>query len=140
MDRISPERRSLNMRAIRGKDTTPELRVRKCAFAMGYRFRIHVQQLPGRPDLVFPSRRKVVFVNGCYWHGHGCARSFRSKTNVAFWSAKIARNGERDAAAISRLRVGGWSVLTIWECETTQIDMMEARLRAFLGDAGERAT
>jgi DNA mismatch endonuclease (patch repair protein) len=111
--------RSADMRAIRSKDTKPELVVRRLVHAIGYRYRLHRKDLAGQPDLVFPSRRKVVFVNGCFWHGHDCRRgNVHPKTNASYWRAKIARNVERDVRSKTALCDSGWSVLTIWECET----------------------
>ena len=110
--------RSRTMAAVRSKDTKPEMLVRRAAHALGYRFRLHRKDLPGKPDLVFPSRKAVIFVDGCYWHGHDCKRGARMpKTNVEYWQAKIARNMKRDANNIATLEADGWQVLTIWECE-----------------------
>lgn len=126
--------RSRIMRAVKSRDTRPELAVRRTAHAMGYRFRLHRADLPGRPDLAFPSRRAVVHVNGCFWHGHGCKRGAREpKTNAAYWRAKIARNAARDAANLSRLKALGWRALIVWECETRDADKLRKRLSRFLG-------
>lgn len=134
MDKISAERRSANMRAIRSKDTSPELKVRRTAHALGYRFRLHRRDLPGKPDLVFGRRKKVIQVHGCYWHGHGCAvGGTGAKSNQAYWGPKIARNRERDAAALAALSVGGWKALVVWECETKDAKKLALRLRHFLG-------
>lgn len=116
MDRISPERRSALMSRIRSKDTKPELIVRRMLHRMGYRYILHDRHLPGRPDLVFPRRKKVVFVHGCFWHGHTCGRGFRPKTNASFWSDKIEANKLRDLRSVRELTATGWSVLSIWEC------------------------
>jgi DNA mismatch endonuclease, patch repair protein len=116
---LSGERRSANMRAIRGRDTTPELRVRRYLHGRGLRYRLDVRALPGRPDLVFPKYRKAVFVHGCFWHQHeDCARAFVPKSNVAFWSKKLARNKERDWQAIRALSARAWTALVVWECQT----------------------
>lgn len=133
MDRITPEQRSANMSRIRGKDTKPELAVRRLAHAMGYRFRLHRRDLPGSPDLVFPGRHKIIFVHGCFWHGHGCRLSHVSRTRTAYWAAKIKRNRSRDESTTRALRELGWNVLVIWECETKDADALERRLRNFLG-------
>lgn len=106
------------MRAVRSKDTKPELIVRRLVHGLGYRFRLHRRDLPGNPDLVFPARRKVIFVHGCFWHHHDCKRGDRQpKENADYWAAKIARNVERDAANLAKLRSLGWEAMIVWECE-----------------------
>ncbi len=106
------------MRAVKGRDTTPELRVRRAAHALGLRFRLHRKDLPGSPDLVFPSRRVALFVHGCFWHGHDCPRGARvPATNTAYWTAKIARNMARDAKSAADLKAAGWRPLILWECQ-----------------------
>lgn len=123
------------MRAVKSKDTTPEMVVRRLVHRMGYRYRLHQGGLAGKPDLVFPGRRKVVFVHGCFWHGHDCRRGARQpKANADYWRAKISRNVERDAAAQLDLQVDGWEVMTVWECETkvADRDALRSRLDAFL--------
>ncbi|WP_374510888.1 very short patch repair endonuclease [Niveibacterium sp.] len=132
MDRISPSRRSANMRAIRSSDTKPELLVRRLAHRCGYRFRLHRKDLPGKPDLVFPGRKAVVFVHGCFWHMHGCPSVRVPKSNADYWQPKLTRNRERDAANVAALTQMGWRVLTVWDCETADLDVLEARLRTFL--------
>jgi len=133
-DAISKERRSANMRSVKGRDTGPEKLVRRIAHRMGYRFRLHRQDLPGRPDLAFPGRRAVIFVHGCFWHSHDCKRgALKPKTNTAFWTAKLTRNSERDAAQLSRLKRDGWRALVIWECQTKNERRLSARVRRFLG-------
>jgi DNA mismatch endonuclease (patch repair protein) len=125
--------RSEIMRAVKSKDTTPEMIVRRLVHRLGYRYRLHRPNLPGKPDLTFPGRRKVVFIHGCFWHGHDCARRARvPKNNRNYWTAKIARNKARDADNYGLLRDMGWSVLTIWECEAKDAGL-EPRLRALLG-------
>jgi DNA mismatch endonuclease (patch repair protein) len=122
------------MRAVRARDTAPELAVRRMAHGLGYRFRLHRADLPGRPDLVFPGRRKAIFVHGCFWHGHDCPRGARApKTNEEYWRGKIARNVARDAASLLALDALGWSGLVIWECELRDAEAASRRLRAFLG-------
>ena len=117
-DRIDPAR-SAQMALIKGKNTKPELRVRKALYASGLRYRLHDKNLPGRPDLVFPSRRAVVFVNGCFFHQHtGCARARLPKTRREFWEPKLRGNVERDQRKQTELAANGWTVLVIWECET----------------------
>jgi DNA mismatch endonuclease (patch repair protein) len=121
------------MAAIRGKDTKPELIVRSIAHRLGFRFRLHAVDLPGRPDLVFRSRRAVVFVHGCYWHMHTCKRGRGTPTtNAAFWRAKRTRNRERDRRALAALRRAGWRVLVVWECETRPPSRLVMVLTRFL--------
>lgn len=132
-DVFTPEQRSAVMARVKGKDTRPEMKVRRLAHALGYRFRLHRKDLPGSPDLVFPGRRKVIFVHGCFWHGHDCPRGSRQpKQNADYWRAKIGRNVERDAAARAALEAQGLSVLVLWECELKDVDALAARLKAFL--------
>ncbi len=121
------------MRAVKSTNTRPEKVVRSLAHRLGFRFRLHRKALPGNPDLVFVSRRKVIFVNGCFWHGHDCKRGDRQpKANASYWSAKIAGNKARDVKAHAALAAAGWDVLTIWECETKEVEPLRARLADFL--------
>ena len=121
--------RSANMRAIRSKDTQPELRVRRLAHSLGFRFRLHRTDLPGKPDLVFPRHRLVVFVHGCFWHGHGCKRGGKGpKSNTAYWNPKIERTRARDSAAKIALEQLGWRVEVLWECELVDKSKLEARI------------
>ena len=123
------------MSGIRGKDTKPEITVRKLAHRLGYRFRLHRRDLPGSPDLVFPGRRKVVFVHGCFWHRHpGCRYAYNPKSNVQTWRTKFDTNVARDARVGSELDQSGWGVLTIWECETADLEMLANKLTRFLND------
>jgi len=108
--------RSRTMRAVRGRDTRPEMTVRRLLHRLGYRFRLHRADLPGRPDLAFPVRHKAVFVHGCFWHGHDCHLFRWPKGNAEFWQAKIAGNVERDRRTLDALVAQGWRVLTVWEC------------------------
>ncbi len=137
--RENPETRSRTMRAVKGKDTGPEMAVRRAVHAMGYRYRLHRADLPGKPDLAFPARRKVVFVHGCFWHMHDCPRGARMpRANRDYWTRKLERNRARDAANRERLREAGWDALVVWECEIGDRDALRARLAAFLEDrAGE---
>ena len=131
---MTSSERSRIMRSVKGRDTGPEMIVRRLTHKMGYRFRLHRADLPGNPDLVFPSRRAVVFVNGCFWHGHGCKRGARTpKTNSEYWTAKIARNLERDKAHRSRLKGLKWRSLVLWECQLKDERRLRAKIRRFLG-------
>lgn len=116
MDVLTVEQRRFNMSRIRGKDTSPELLIRKGLHARGFRFRLHDRKLPGRPDLVFPKYGAVIFVNGCFWHGHQCSLFKWPETRQQFWRDKIERTRERDHRAIGELCSSGWRVHTIWEC------------------------
>lgn len=128
-DVFTPEKRSAVMRAVKGADTKPEIALRKALFRLGLRYRLHVKALPGKPDLVFPRRRAVLFVHGCFWHGHDCARGRRvPKSNRAYWTAKIARNRARDAATGERLAAAGWRVFVAWECEMKDVEATARRL------------
>lgn len=122
-DVFSKEKRSEIMRAVKGKDTKPEVALRKALFALGLRYRINVKNLPGKPDIVFPKHKTVIFVHGCFWHGHACKRGRRApKQNAEYWSAKIARNRVRDKKNAAALKKLGWRVITVWECEMKTLD------------------
>jgi len=125
--------RSANMRAIRSKDMQPELKVRSLAHRLGYRFRLHRKDLPGKPDLVFASRRKVIFVHGCFWHSHNCIVAHIPKSNLAYWLPKLERNRTRDRRNMKDLEASGWQTLVIWECEASDERSVKKRLRSFLG-------
>lgn len=112
----TPQVRSYNMSRIRGRDTRPELLIRRGLHARGYRFRLHVKDLPGRPDVVFPKHRAVLFVHGCFWHGHNCHLFRMPATRTDFWASKIDANRSRDARASAALAEAGWRALTVWEC------------------------
>lgn len=117
-DVFTPEQRSAVMRAVKSRDTTPEVAVRRILRAAGIGYRLSGAGLPGRPDLVMQGRRVAVFVHGCFWHGHDCARGARKpKANAGYWAAKIGRNRTRDAAAVAALQASGWRVVTAWECD-----------------------
>lgn len=125
--------RSENMRAIRSKGMRPELAVRSLVHRMGYRFRLHGKNLPGKPDLVFASRRKVIFVHGCFWHcHHGCKAAHTPKSNVSYWELKLSRNRSRDARNVELLADSGWKSLVVWECETKDEARVRKRISAFL--------
>lgn len=118
MDTLTTKQRSNNMARIRGKDTKPEMYVRRLLHGMGYRYRLHVVDLPGRPDLAFPCRRKVIFVHGCFWHQHeGCKDATMPQSNKNFWKPKLLGNVERDRCQRRDLESLGWSVLIVWECQ-----------------------
>jgi DNA mismatch endonuclease Vsr len=124
------------MKAIRSKDTKPELRVRSLLHRMGYRFRVSPKDLPGKPDIAFPGRKMAIFVNGCFWHRHaGCRFAYRPKSRQEFWDAKFARTVIRDNEVITALAAIGWSTLVVWECETSDDFSLERRLTNFLGSA-----
>lgn len=132
----TPEQRSRIMRAVRSRDTQPEMLVRRLAHRLGYRFRLHRKDLPGKPDLVFPRLRKVIFVHGCFWHGHGCARGARVPLhNRDYWTRKVARNLERDRAAQAALAEQGWRSLVVWECELKDSQALARRVKQFLDSA-----
>ncbi|WP_457582374.1 very short patch repair endonuclease [Ensifer canadensis] len=115
-DIVNPEKRSAMMAGIRGKDTKPEIAIRKALFALGWRYRIHDKRLPGTPDLVFPKRKAVVFVEGCFWHGHDCHLFKMPSSRQDFWQTKIQGNRQRDARVRTDLQMQGWRYLTVWEC------------------------
>ena len=136
-DKLTAEQRSWNMSRIRGKNTKPELLVRRLLHAKGYRYRLHgaagAGKLPGNPDLVFAGKRKVIFVNGCFWHFHDCRVGLHApKNNADFWEAKRTRTRERDAGQRRQLEAAGWDVLTVWECELKDGPTLETHLVQFL--------
>jgi DNA mismatch endonuclease Vsr len=133
-DDVPPARRR-NLAAVGGKDTAPELRVRRLLHGMGFRFRLHRRDLPGTPDIVLSGRRKIVEVRGCFWHRHpdpACRNAVLPKVRPDWWAAKLGRNVERDARNLVALRDAGWSVLVLWECEVKDDSVLTARLRSFL--------
>jgi DNA mismatch endonuclease (patch repair protein) len=132
-DVFTPEQRSAVMRQVRGQGTTPERAVRRLLSRLGARYRLHRKDLPGTPDIVMPGRRLAVFVHGCFWHGHDCARGGRvPKQNRDYWTQKISRNRERDAVNQAALAAAGWRVETVWECELKDMPGLEARARSWL--------
>lgn len=133
VDRLTPDARSRLMASIRGKDTKPEMAVRRLLHAMGYRFRLHRRDLPGTPDIVLPGRRAVIFVHGCFWHRHeGCKLAAVPATRREFWEAKITGNKARDRRAVAQLRRERWRVAVVWECQTRRFTGLDTRLRRFL--------
>lgn len=136
MDRITPQQRSDLMRAVRGRDTTPERVVRQRLHRLGFRFRIGVRELPGRPDIVLPKWRTVIFVHGCFWHRHPrCRKATTPATRRAFWEAKFAANRERDRRHARSLRRQGWRVLVVWECQTQATERLDDWLKKRIADA-----
>ncbi|WP_297691931.1 DNA mismatch endonuclease Vsr [Phenylobacterium sp.] len=127
------DKRSAVMRRVKGRDTTPEVKVRRALTALGARYRLHRKDLPGSPDIVLPGRRLALFVHGCFWHGHDCARGARvPKANRDYWVAKLARNRARDAWSRTALEAGGWRVEILWECELKDVAALRARLAQLL--------
>ena len=132
MDTVSALVRSKIMSRVRSEDTKPEILVRRLVHSMGFRYRLHVKDLPGRPDLVFPAKRKVIFVHGCFWHGHNCEAGTLPQSNVDYWSVKQARNMARDRQSLRSLARDGWKTLVIWECKLRVVDRVSRRVRKFL--------
>jgi DNA mismatch endonuclease (patch repair protein) len=136
VDILTKKERSKRMSLIRSKNTSPELAVRSLLHSLGYRFRIHRKDLPGQPDITFPTRKKVIFVHGCFWHGHeNCKISNIPKSRTDFWIEKFSKNQERDARNIARLREAGWDVMVVWECEAKSPAELKEGLETFLGPA-----
>lgn len=135
MDVFSQRKRSQIMSRIGGKDTKPELAVRSLLHNLGYRFRLHRNDLPGKPDIVLPKHKKVVFIHGCFWHGHAdCPRSKRPTTNTKFWHEKLDKNIQRDKLSIDNLKELGWTVLVVWTCEVNSALKLKNKLLSFLKD------
>jgi DNA mismatch endonuclease (patch repair protein) len=138
VDRLTPDQRRLNMSRVRATDTRPEITVRRLLHSLGFRFRLHRRDLPGRPDIVLPRHRTAIFVHGCFWHGHDCSLFRMPATRTEFWAAKIAANRRRDGEAVSGLRDAGWRSLLIWECALRGRGRLPAetltdRITAFIG-------
>jgi DNA mismatch endonuclease, patch repair protein len=134
-DSLNPAERSERMARVRGHDTGPEMTVRRLVHRMGFRYRLRTGTLPGKPDLVFPGRRKVIFVNGCFWHRHlakGCKLARLPKSRLDFWLPKLEGNRARDRRVKTELRKLGWEALTIWECQLTDLASVSDRMRSFL--------
>jgi DNA mismatch endonuclease (patch repair protein) len=133
MDRLTKQRRSEIMSRIRGKDTVPELKVRSLIHKLGYRFRLHSKTLPGKPDLVFSGRKKIIFVHGCFWHGHeGCPKGKLPKSKLDYWEPKLSENKRRDMKALRELKAEGWKALVVWQCELKDIEKLKSRIIEFL--------
>lgn len=137
VDNRTSESRSALMSRIGGKNTAPEMTVRRLLHQLGYRYRLHRRDLPGVPDIVFPSRGKVIFVNGCFWHAHGCKIGRLPKSKLEFWIPKLDRNRSRDSRNRKSLRSQGWGVLTVWQCQTKSLNSMKQRIISFLGPPGK---
>ncbi|MGH6608768.1 MAG: very short patch repair endonuclease [Burkholderiaceae bacterium] len=137
MDRLTPEARSRLMSRIGPRDTVPERAVRSMLHRLGYRFRLHRKELPGTPDIVLPGRGAVVFVHGCFWHGHACKVGKMPKSRTDYWAAKIEANRLRDRRKARRLRYLGWRVFTVWECELKRSEVLELRLARLLNGGNE---
>jgi DNA mismatch endonuclease, patch repair protein len=136
VDHVTPSKRSEIMRAVRSRDTGPELSLRTMLHRAGYRYRLHVKELPGTPDIVLPRLRAVIFVHGCYWHGHaGCSKAALPKSRVEFWRAKVMANRSRDRARISELKQAGWAPIVVWQCELRDPARVLRRVTDFLQQA-----
>lgn len=134
MDVFSREKRSQIMSRVSGKNTKPEIVVRSLLHNLGFRFRLHRKDLPGKPDIALPKYKKVIFVHGCFWHGHAdCSRSKRPSTNEEFWREKLDKNIERDKATVYALKKLGWNVLTVWACEVNDANKLKTKLLSFFG-------
>lgn len=130
---MTNEQRSWVMRQVKSRDTKPELIVRRLVYRLGYRYRLYRKDLPCKPDLVFASRRKVIFINGCFWHGHDCLRGARMPaTNVDYWERKLQRNVERDKSCYEKLRIQSWCSLVLWECELHDEKKLKSKIIKFL--------
>ena len=138
MDTRTSEKRSEIMSVVRTKNTGPELLVRKLLSAQGYRYRLHRNDMPGRPDIVFPGRCKIVLVHGCFWHGHRCTKGQLPKSRLNYWKPKIAANKKRDARNLVELRRSGWTTLVVWQCELKNGKTLMRKLKAFLGRSNSR--
>jgi DNA mismatch endonuclease (patch repair protein) len=137
-DTLSPEERSKRMSLIRGKDTKPELKIRRLIHSLGYRYRLHSSELPGKPDLVFKGKKKAIFIHGCFWHRHdNCALARLPKSRLGFWNPKLEGNKERDKQNQEKLIALGWSFLVIWECEINNLELLTDRITKFL-DKGRK--
>ena len=137
LDVFNSNKRSQIMRSVHSKDTGVEMRVRSLLHRAGFRYRLHRKDLPGNPDIVFPSRRCVIFVHGCFWHQHfGCKYADRPSSHTTYWTAKLNRNMERDRKNIVQLQSTGWRVMVVWECECGQTEQLKNKIRGFLDDEG----
>lgn len=140
MDTRTPKQRRRIMQAVKSKNTKPELAVRHLLHGMGYRYRLHRKDLPGKPDIAFTSRRKAIFVHGCFWHGHNCPKGRLPKSRLEYWRPKVDKNKDRDRTKEEQLLSLGWSVLVIWQCETLNLEALAPRLQDFVGKKEKRST
>ena len=131
-DTRSSEQRRRIMQSVGTKDTMPELRLRKLVYRLGFRYRLHSMKLPGKPDMVFPGKKKVIFVHGCFWHAHGCEKGRPPKSHLDYWVPKLAANKKRDAKRCKQLRALGWSVMTVWQCEIKNPETLQQKILDFL--------
>ncbi|WP_425408226.1 very short patch repair endonuclease [Hyphococcus sp.] len=134
VDHVDKKKRSQIMASVKQKNTSAELRLRRRLHKHGYRYRLHRKDLPGRPNIVFPSRRKVILVHGCFWHGHSCKWGKLPKSRLDYWQKKIAGNRDRDMRTIQELKSLGWTVMVVWQCELKDWDLLWPRILAFLGE------
>ena len=132
-DTRTPEQRRYIMQSVGTRDTGPELTVRRLLFGLGYRYRANAKSLPGKPDIVFPGRKRAIFVHGCFWHGHGCRKGRAPKSRLEYWGPKLRANKKRDAAQVLALKSLGWSAMTVWQCETADLEKLRAKLTKFIG-------
>jgi DNA mismatch endonuclease, patch repair protein len=135
-DTRTKEQRSRIMKSVGTYHTGPELTVRRLLHRLGYRYRLHRRDLPGRPDIVFPGRRKAIFIHGCFWHGHDCSKGKLPKSRTEYWTAKIRANQDRDVRAVAGLEDAGWQTLSVWQCELKSLNAIDRVLREFLGPPG----
>lgn len=134
-DKATDAARSAQMRLIHSKDTKPELTIRRALFALGYRYRLHYKNLPGKPDIAFPGRRKAIFIHGCFWHRHkGCKNARIPKSRLDYWIPKFEANVERDKRNQAALRKTGWKFLVVWECQIKDISACVRKITTFLDD------
>jgi DNA mismatch endonuclease (patch repair protein) len=136
-DTRTVEVRSKIMASVGQKNTGPEMVVRRLLHRLGYRYRLHAKELPGRPDIVFRPRRKAIYLHGCFWHGHGCSKGKLPKSKLEYWGPKISRNAKRDKENVSEVRKLGWDVMVIWQCELGNEAELQGRLESFLGSRAE---
>lgn len=134
-DRVSKEVRSGIMTSVKSENTGPEIRIRKMLHALGYRYRLHRKDLPGSPDIVFPGKRKAIFVHGCFWHGHDCRWGKLPKSNIEYWRSKISDNKSRDERNEAALHALGWNNLVVWQCELRNSDELKTKLVRYLTDS-----
>lgn len=138
VDTRTPAQRTAIMQSVGSKNTGPEIAIRRLIHRMGFRFRLHAKNLPGRPDIVFPSRKKIIFVHGCFWHGHGCKYGRLPKSRLEYWAPKIEANRKRDKKSAAALRRQKWSVLSVWQCQTKDMIKLEKTLKKFLEKKNDR--